>query len=209
MDIRRFCLEEDMGADAPSINDSVQSLKVEDMVNHLSDLPHGLHCLIIYPDLMTLREFYTCYIRKQIEEKKKVVLFNPFYETDSSVRRAFSDSHKVIDVNKYEKTESLIINDSLKEYFGQSNPMDSKQKLIELANRKGKDGLSVIADMGPYFFKMEYDELLEYELSLPTSFGKSMSGLCIYHHNDFNRLSEEQRQHLVEYHSIALKLESH
>jgi hypothetical protein len=192
-----------------SVDESIESLKVEDMVKQLSEFPQGLHCLMIYPDIITLREFYTCYIKKQIEEKNRIVLFNPFYETVSSIRRAFSDSHKAIDANQYERTESFIINDSLKEYFGQSNPMDSKKKLIELANRKGKDGLSVIADMGPYFFKMEYDELLEYELSLPTSFGKSMSGLCIYHHNDFNRLSEEQRQHLVEYHSIALKLESH
>ena len=63
-------------------------------------------------------------------------------------------------MNKYESTESLIINDSLNEYFGQKNPMDSKKKLLEQANRKGKDGLLIIADMGPYFFKMNLDKLL-------------------------------------------------
>ncbi len=179
------------------------------MVKQLSEVPHGLHGLIIYPDLITFRGLYTCFIQKQIEEKNRVVLFNPFYETVASVRRAFSDSHKAIDVTKYESTESLIINDSLKEYFGQSNPLDSKIKLLEHANRKGKDGLFVIADLGPYFFKMIFNKLVEFELSLPSNFGTSLSGLCIYHQRDFNRLSEEQRRKLLEIHSLTLKLERH
>jgi hypothetical protein len=182
---------------------------VEEMVNHLVEFPLGLHCLIIYPDLVTLREFYTCYIEKQIEGKNCIVLLNPFYETESSAKTAFSDSHKAIDVHNYESTESLIINDSLKEYFEQSNPMNSKKKLLEHASRNGKDGLLVIADMGPYFFKMNYNKLLEYESSLPSSFGTSMSGLCVYNQLDFNRLTEEQRLELAEAHSLTLKLERH
>jgi hypothetical protein len=192
-----------------SVDESIQSLKVEDMVKQLSEFPHGLHCSMIYPDLITLREFYTSYIKKQIEEKNRIVLLNPFYETVSSVRRAFSDSHKAIDANQYESTESLIINDSLKEYFEQSNPMNSKKKLLEHASRNGKDGLVVIADMGPYLFKQNHDKLLEYESSLPSSFGTSMSGLCIYHQLDYNRLSEEQKRELAHAHSLTLKLERH
>ena len=138
-----------------------------------------------------------------------MVLFNPFYETVTTVRRAFCDSHKAIDVNDYENTESLIINDSLKEYFEQSDPMDSKKKLVELSKRKGKDGLSVLADMGPYFFKMNYENLLQYELSLPSSLGPSLTGICIYHKDDFNRLSEEQRQQLVKNHSMRFVLGRH
>ncbi|CAN5875404.1 hypothetical protein BH23THE1_BH23THE1_20490 [soil metagenome] len=192
-----------------SVDESIQSLKVEDMVKQLSEFPQGMHCLMIYPDLITLREFYTSYIKKQIEEKNRVVLLNPFYETVSSVRRAFSDSHKAIDPKQYESTESFIINDSLKEYFEQSNPMNSKKKLLEHATRNGKDGLVVIADLGPYFFKMNHDKLLEYESSLPSSFGTSMSGLCIYHQLDFNRLSKEQKRELAGAHSLTLKLERH
>lgn len=67
-----------------------------------------------------------------------MVLFNPFYETVASVRRAFSDSHKAIDANKYESTESLIINDSSKEYFGQSNPMDSKKNYLSIRVEREK-----------------------------------------------------------------------
>lgn len=179
------------------------------MVNRLSESAHGLHCLIIYPDLITLREFYTYYIQKQIEEKNNAVLINPFYETVTSVRRTLSESHMSIDVNKYENTETLVINDSLKEYFGETDPMDSKKKLLELAKRMGKDGLSIIADMGPYFFKMNHDKLMEYELSLPSSFGTSLTGLCIYHQKDFTRLSDGQRQELAKNHSMILRLEKH
>ena len=102
------------------------------MVNYLAEYPLGLHCLIIYPDLVTFREFYTCYIQKQIEGKNRVVLLNPFYETVSSSRKAFSGSHKAIDAHKYESTESLIIIDSLKEYFEQSNPMNSKKSYLSM-----------------------------------------------------------------------------
>ena len=192
-----------------TVNESIQNLKVEDMVNRLSNTTHGLHCLIIYSDLVTLREFYTCYIKAQIENKNKMVLFNPFYETISSVRRSFSNSHKAIDVNKYENTETLIINDSLNEYFGGTNSFNSKIKLLEFANRSGKEGLSVIADMGSYFFKMDYDKLVDYELSLPLYFDMPLTGLCLYHKKDFSRLSEEQRQMLVSNHAMTLKLESH
>jgi hypothetical protein len=87
--------------------------------------------------------------------------------------------------------------------------MNSKKKLLEHASRNGMDGLVVIADMGPYFFKVKYNKLVEYELSLPSSFGTSMSGLCIYHQLDFNRLSGEQRLELAEAHSLTLGLERH
>jgi hypothetical protein len=75
--------------------------------------------VIIYDDLLTLREFYSYYIKIQIEEKKEIVLINPFYETTDSVRETLSSGYKAIDVKKYEeKEEKLVIGDSLKKYLG-------------------------------------------------------------------------------------------
>lgn len=76
--------------------------------------------MIIYDDLMTLREFYSYYIQIQIEEKNEMVLINPFYETTDSVRATLSSGHKAIDVKRYEEKEKkLVISDSLKKYLGQ------------------------------------------------------------------------------------------
>ncbi len=51
---------------------------------------HGAHYMIIYPNLDTLRDLYSNYIGKQIEDNNEVVLINPFYETADSVRQVLS-----------------------------------------------------------------------------------------------------------------------
>ena len=50
------------------------------------------------------------------------------------------------------------------------------------------------------------DKLVEYELSLPSSYdGMKLKGFCIYHKEDFNkRFTEEQKQNLQDHHSKAL-----
>ena len=75
------------------------------MANQLSESSLGLHSLIIYPDLTTLREFYSYYIQKQIEEKNELVFVSPFYETTDSVRHNLSNGYKTVEVDKYERQE--------------------------------------------------------------------------------------------------------
>jgi len=63
--------------------------------------------------------------------------------------------------------------------------------------------------MGSYFFKMQYTELIDYELSLPIQYYWRLKGLCIYSEPDFNNsLTEKQKQKLVNHHSIAIRLVS-
>ena len=81
-------------------NDTLQSVKVEDAVNQSTDSNSGLHCLIIYNDLITLREFYSYYTQRQIEEKNEMVLINPFYETTDVVRETLATGYKAIEVEQ-------------------------------------------------------------------------------------------------------------
>ena len=61
--------------------------------------------------------------------------------------------------------------------------------------------------MGPYFFKMQYRELINYELSLPTQFDSPLKGICIYNLLDFDtRLTEKQKLDLINHHGITIKL---
>jgi hypothetical protein len=179
---------------------------VDDALEQINQADNGAHYMLIYEDLTTLREFYSNYIHKQIEENNEIVLINPFYETTDSVRQILSQhNHGGIDVSKYEKEGSLMIADSLIEYLGDQPLVYVKKGLTNYAIL-GKKGLSVLADLGAYPYKSKYKELVDYELSLPTKYDVPMKGFCLYHEKDFDNLSDEQQQKLIEHHGMALKI---
>jgi hypothetical protein len=85
------------------------------------------------------------------------------------------------------KKKTLIIIDSLKEYFGQQPDMSFKKSLVNYS-KMGKNGLSVLADLGAYPYKSKYKDLVDYELSLPTKYDDvAMKGFCLYHKKDFDK----------------------
>jgi hypothetical protein len=49
--------------------------------------------MIVYPNLTLLRELYSHYTHKQIEDNNEIVLINPFYETADSVRQVLSQTN--------------------------------------------------------------------------------------------------------------------
>ena len=89
-------------------------------LSQIDQAEYGAHYILVYPDLFILRELYSNYIKKQIEENNEMILINPFYETTDSVRQILSK--RDINVSKYEREKVLVIIDSLKEYFGQRQP---------------------------------------------------------------------------------------
>ena len=180
---------------------------VNDALDHMSKSEHGSHSLIIYPDLDTLRDLYSNYVHKQIKENNEIVLLNPFYETPESVRQVLSEKydHGMDDISKFEKEESLLIADALEEYLG-NQPLIYVKKSLENYAKMGKNGVSVLADMGAYPHKSMYNDLVDYELSLPTKYNVQMKGFCLYHQKDFDKLSDEQQQKLIEHHNKTLEI---
>ena len=87
----------------------------------------GSHCLMVFPDLMTLRGVYSHYTKMQLEDSNEIVLILPYYETTEMVRLILSGEtiysknnpfgYSGTDVDKHEKEGSLLIMDSLKGYF--------------------------------------------------------------------------------------------
>ena len=180
----------------------VMNCHVNDALEQINKAEYGVHYMIIYPDLDTLRDLYSNYIGKQIEDNNEIFLINPFYETADSVRQVLSG----IDVSKYEKEKALIIIDSLDEYFGNQPHMYLKKSLANYVDM-GKSGLSVLADLGAYSHKSKYKDLVDYELSLPTKYDDvAMKGFCLYHQSDFDKFSEEQQKKLIEHHGRAIKI---
>jgi MEDS: MEthanogen/methylotroph, DcmR Sensory domain len=186
-----------------------------DVLKQLRQAEYGAHYIIVYHDMMTLRQIYTGYIKTQLEYNNELVLILPYYETTETVRSVLSENHSsnegnIIDVRKYEKEGSLMIIDSAEAYFSSDTDLMSYfARLAKQAQTSGRNGISVIADLASFYYFNRIDKLIEYEMSLPTKFDDKMKlkGFCFYHQEDFDRrLSKEEKQKLVEHHDKALRV---
>ena len=185
-----------------------------DVLKQLRQAESGAHYIIVYYDLMTLRQIYAGYIKTQLEDNNELVLILPYYETTERVRSVLSGENNssnggsIIDVRKYEKEGSLMIIDSADAYFSSDTDLMSFiEKLAKQAQSSGKNGISVIADLASFYYNDQSDKLIEYEMSLPTKYDDNMKlkGFCFYHQVDFDRrLTEQQKQMLLEHHGKNL-----
>ncbi len=175
---------------------------------------YGVHSLVVYHDMSTLRRIYSYYAKMQLEDNNGIVLILPYYETTEMVRSVLSGENNnksnLIDVRKYEKQGSLMIIDSVKAYFRSNiDLMSFLARLAKQAQTSGKKGISVIADLASFYHFNRIDKLIEYEISLPTKYDDKMKlkGFCFYHQEDFDRrLTEQQKQILLEHHGKNLML---
>ena len=154
------------------VEDDIIPMHVESASNTISESDYGTHILLLYENLETLREFYSYYVKKRIEERNEVIQLVPFYETEDSVRKSLSEGQISIDLKKWEKEEkSLIIVDSLRKFFGSvhlESEYDSNKKLVDGAKTMGKKGVSILADAGAFPHKHRIEDLMNHELSLPS-----------------------------------------
>jgi hypothetical protein len=121
-----------------------------DVLKQLRQAESGAHYIIVYYDLMTLRQIYAGYIKTQLEDNNELVLILPYYETTETVRNVLSEENNssnggsIIDVRKYEKEGSLMIIDSADAYFSSDTDLMSfVEKLAKQAQSSGKNGISV------------------------------------------------------------------
>ena len=184
-----------------------------DILEQLRQAEYGAHYIIVYYDLIALRQIYSHYAKTQLEDNNEIVLILPYYETTDTVRNILSENNNggsIIDVRKYEKEGSLIITDSVKAYFHSNTDLTSLVgKLTKQAQSSGKRGVSVIADLASFYYYDQIDKLIEYEMSIPTKYDEDMKlkGFCLYHQEDFDRrLTKEQKQKLLEHHGKDLRV---
>jgi hypothetical protein len=180
----------------------ILSYHVDDVLEQLNQSEDGAHHLIIYPELRVLRELYTKYIKTQLEHEHKIVLILPHYETADNLRRILFATADEETIKKFE--DSLIVMDSLKGHFGIGNHM----AFVNEQAKRAEKGVLVIADAGPFFHLNKTDKLMEHELSMPSRFDVNLKRFCVFHRQDFNRLTEEQRQKLVNHHGQVLMVEN-
>lgn len=169
----------------------------------LHESEFGAHFLVVYPDLVTFRETYSQYVKEAMKDNEIVIIL-PFYETVNDVRRIMSEDGLGISVRRYEKEQSLLIMDSLKAYFGlKFGLIPFLNQTVEYAKKSGKDGVTVIGDMGSFFYSQNANSnLLQYEMTLPEVFeDMNLKGFCFYHRRDFNgRLTEQEKRTPLDHH---------
>jgi hypothetical protein len=179
----------------------------EEISKELRESEIGSHFLIQYPDLPTLREMYSHYIKSAVPDDNEIVVILPFYETTDNVRRILSEDSACIDVRKYEKEQRLLIMDSLRGYFGSAEGlMPFVKQTVEYAKNSGRENVSVLGDMGSFFYYKKKDDLVGWEMELPRKFDMNLKGLCLYHERDFARLSEAEKQQILKHHNKILQL---
>ena len=185
----------------------IEKCYAEKMSDELRKSEIGSHFLIQYPDLPTFREMYSYYIKSALYDGNEIVMILPFYETANAVRQVLSEDPAHIDVRKYENEQRLLIMDSLKGYFGSAHGlMPFVKQTVDYAKSSGRNGVTVIGDMGSFFYYQKKDDLIAWEMKLPRVFEMNLKGFCLYHERDFNRFSEEDRKRVSRHHTKNLQL---
>jgi hypothetical protein len=174
----------------------------------ISQIEYGLHCLLVYRDLYTLREFYSNYVQKQIMNNEMIQIM-PFYETENSVRETLSRSWTAdLDLLKTDE-KSLIIVDSLRGYLDYDNIESiwkNMEERVNSAEKVGKKGISVLGDAGAFLFKHKMQSLLDYESFLPLKFDINLKGICMYHQKDFSKIPKDFQQKIVNSHAMTIMI---
>jgi hypothetical protein len=171
-----------------------------DILQHMLQSDYQEHNMLVYPHLGVLRDIYSRYCKSQLDKGKEIIVLLPTYENVDSVRHTLTQNG--LDVSKYEKDGSLVIQDSVKGYFG--SKYDISATIKTLANHGESQrggGCSVISDMGSFNLLRKEEELFEYEKSLPLRFNSmKFKGFCCYHQANLSRLSEYETDQLFEHH---------
>jgi hypothetical protein len=165
---------------------------IDEAVVQINQSEYGAHYLLIYPNLIMLRELYRKYIKTQLEYENKIVLLPAHYETADNVRNILlDDSFPATDNNKDVKRyeDAIIVMDSVKAHFGVGNHIGFVNELV----KRVQNGVSVIADAGSFFHLKKSDKLIEHELSMPSQFDVNLTRFCVFHKQDFNNHTAEQR----------------
>ena len=178
------------------------------MLDKIKQSNFGEHNLILYKDYVTLNNILLEYCKTALESLNEMVLFLPHTESVSNIFHGLKNID--LDVQKYKLQGSLIIVEAKKGYFSLTNElvdiMIMIKMLLQRSKKLGKSGLTVFSDMGLFFNYNRIDDLINHEAGLFSSlsspiYSNKMKIFCCYNITDFERLTENQKQGLLNNHS--------
>lgn len=152
----------------------------------------GDHCVVVYPDMDSLRKIYARYSKKMVDGNEIVVLL-PYYETVDKVKSVLSQHG--VDARLYEVRGELLVMDSYRTYLGFQQDSDILfGRIVSHAIMSRKGGIAIMADMGAYYL---IDRIADLARNIATTAGRSrlkVRGFCSYHKKDYDKLSDGQRK---------------
>ena len=186
-----------------------------DMVLHNSKQAiYGDHNLLVYPSLQLFEQFYTRLCIDTVLNKNQIFLLATYYQDVSQVKKKLKTAG--IDVPKYEGNGTLLIldseiayqnamktsiNDIEKSSVSDYNIMMIGALLLRRAEKLGRNGVTILGDLGKFILNKELENLISYERSVPSRIDANIRPICCYHKDDFNKIRKDQRNRILASHA--------
>jgi hypothetical protein len=177
---------------------------VKDVLESLDSRRAGNHAMVVYQDLNLYREIYCSYAKSRLESGEVVILL-PYFETIDSVLHYLKEYG--IDVDSHRKGTTLIILDSVAQFFGTDPDFVGYLSLIDKrAREQGGGPIHVVADITAFHHFEDMEGMLEYERRMQQALkGMHVSMICCYHEGNFERLPGNLQQNVAQCHTAKLE----
>jgi hypothetical protein len=163
------------------------------------------HNILIYEDMGFFQKVYSKYCKHQLSTSNHVVLLLIFNEDEETVSQNLSDEG--VDVERRRSDGSLLIEDSILEFFGSGTDMLEYISILQkYAIDMGKDGLTIILDIAGLFILGSEGDLLRFESSIGQSSQKYLANaslLCCYHIALSGKIGKDSRSKIMTQHQKA------
>jgi MEDS: MEthanogen/methylotroph, DcmR Sensory domain len=184
------------------------SQEIADTIVKKKLIEPGSHNLLIYDDLRTFREIYSEYSKALLPENE-IIVIGTQYDVVENVKNTLLRVG-VDDVERHLNQGTLFIVDAQKGYqvAGSRGMWRLAMSLLSRVKKEGRQGVSWFGDPGSFFSFEKIEELMQYELWNPQKYEHMMmKSICSYHSKDFEKLTEAQKQTLLDHHFKSILVE--
>lgn len=171
-------------------------------INELLEVKFSEHNILIYDDIHAFDRAYSKYCKHQLTISNQLVLLLIFNEDEDTVLQNLSDEG--VDVERRVSDGSLLIEDSVLEFFGSAT--DILEYLLILqdhASDIGKSGLTIILDIAGLYLLGTEGDLSRFESSVGKISHKYLakaSLLCCYHIALYGKIDKCSRDGIITEH---------
>ena len=168
-----------------------------------------IHDLILYKNIDVLKDWCLQSCREALLESNEIVLILSEYD---SIKYALNDLTNNNTLGKMKNDGSLVIVDSKKGFYSMLDRFVGivimVKMLLTRSETRRKNGVTVISDTGIFFHLNRIDDLIKHEdmISSTVSYLKVKVN-CIYNSNDYEGLSDGQRQILQSSHNKIISID--
>jgi hypothetical protein len=201
---------------------------LRETLNSLFETQPGMHIILVYPHVNSLKQIYAHYIQRQLANSE-IVLILSYYETVERIKKYLqyfeNDGGEMINVDKYLSEGSLLIVNSRETFFNRRDKMQidrttkdesENRSIVSLiktlkyhSEKLGRDKMTMLVDFGCFFNVIKgIEDLLKYERSIPQVFKNlKLKQVCLYHQQDFEtRFSTAEKIELLDRHGRTVLL---